>query len=65
MKIAINERCQGHARCAVFAPESFGIDDDGYAFIQEGRDTVSAEDETAVRRAANNCPEGAITVIED
>ena len=65
MRIAMNERCQGHARCIVFAPDTFEIDNEGYAFIKEGREIVSEADAAVVLRAANNCPERAIDVIED
>lgn len=65
MRIAMNERCQGHARCIVFAPDTFEIDNEGYAFIKEGREVVAEADRAVVLRAANNCPERAIDVIED
>lgn len=64
MKVAMNSRCQGHARCIVFAPDTFDIDEEGYAFIKEGRETV-AEGDTAVLLAVNNCPERAIDLIQD
>ncbi len=64
MKVSVNDRCQGHARCIVFAPETFDIDDDGYAFVIPGRETVTAGDE-AVQRAVTNCPEEAIVLGDD
>lgn len=55
-------RCQGHARCWALAPETFGIDDEGYAFILPGRE--GSYDEENVQKAIRNCPERTITVRE-
>ncbi len=34
MKVAIDRnRCAGHGRCYVFAPEVFDSDDDGYGVV--------------------------------
>lgn len=55
-------RCQGHARCWALAPETFGIDDEGYAFILPGRER--SYDEENVQKAIRNCPERTITVRE-
>jgi len=53
-------RCQGHARCWAFAPETFGIDDEGYSYILPGAEgTVDTEN---VRKAIKNCPERAIVI---
>ena len=51
-------RCQGHARCWAIAPETFGIDEEGYGYVLEGRE--GSHDEEAVRKAIKNCPERAI-----
>jgi ferredoxin len=56
-------RCQGHARCLVFAPEVFEFDDEGYAFVPQDRCQVDALSD-AVRKAVANCPERAIQVME-
>ncbi len=53
--------CQGHNRCSLLAPELFGSDEEGYAVLLGGRD-VPAELESAARRAADNCPEYAISI---
>lgn len=55
-------RCQGHARCWAFAPETFGIDEKGYAFVIPGRE--GSYDEENVRKAIKNCPERTISIRE-
>lgn len=57
-------RCQGHARCLVFAPDVFDVDDEGYAFVPGER---SRHDELTpeIEKAVANCPERAILVIEE
>ncbi|MFD5805801.1 MULTISPECIES: ferredoxin [unclassified Streptomyces] len=59
------ELCLGTGVCALIAPEVFDQDDD------EGKVTLidaaprSAADASAARRAANQCPAGAIVVGAD
>lgn len=58
-------RCQGHGRCYSGAPELFDpVDDFGHAEAVGGQiitdDPVVAQ---RVRRAADACPERAITVL--
>lgn len=63
MKVFVDpNRCQGHARCMFFAKDVFEIDDDGYAKVRVGFETVPAELELSVRKACANCPERAISV---
>ena len=63
MRIAIDsERCTGHGRCYVVAPDVCESDDDGYGVVR--RELVPPEHEAVARRAAANCPEDAITVGE-
>ena len=63
MKVAIDrERCQGHGRCYVLAPEVFEPDDDGYGFTIAPE--VPAHLHEAARKGAGNCPEDAITIAE-
>ena len=57
------ERCQGHGRCYVLASAVFESDDDGYGVLVS--ETVTAEFHDAARKGAGNCPEDAITIIED
>jgi ferredoxin len=61
VKVTVDaERCRGHARCALIAPDVFDIDDEGYSTVLCA--VVPTELEEKARRAATNCPEGAITV---
>lgn len=57
------ERCTGHGRCYALAPSVFDADDEGYGTVLAG--DVPAGSEEAARRAAANCPERAITLIDD
>ncbi|AUW57111.1 ferredoxin [Sphingobium sp. SCG-1] len=64
MKIkAHKEKCSGHARCAVVAPNIFDLDDDGYIAI--GEIEVSPENEAMARRGVRACPERALEIIEE
>lgn len=54
------KRCQGHARCWSIAPETFGIDEEGFGFVLPGRG--GSYDEEGVKKAIKNCPERAIKV---
>jgi len=57
------DRCQGHGRCYDLAPTVFGDDEEGYGKVL-GDGVVALEKEDDARRAALNCPEHAITLIE-
>ena len=64
MKLLIDaEMCTGHGRCYVLAPEVFEPDEEGHGVALRGGDVPAGLEEVA-RRAANNCPERAITVEE-
>jgi ferredoxin len=64
MRLTVDvEKCQGHARCFMLCPELFQLDDLGFALPQDRRE-VPVEFERAAQRAADNCPEHAITVEE-
>lgn len=65
MKICVEEeKCQGHNRCFVVAPELFELDDYGYAHaVNDGE--VPPELEEKARLAIQNCPENAILVLEE
>ena len=61
MKVTVDaEQCQGHARCWDICPDVFGLNDEGHAVVLAP--DVPVELEAAVRQAANNCPERAITL---
>ena len=57
------ESCTGHGRCYTLSPEYYECDDDGYCTGPVG--LVPTGLEAAARRGAENCPEGALTIIED
>jgi len=54
------DRCVGHARCNVMAPEVYHIDDDGYCDLTST--VVGAEFERQARAGADACPEQALIV---
>lgn len=57
------ERCQGHGRCYVTAPEVFVPDELGNGEeVGDGRVPVGLE--PRARLAVANCPEQAITIEE-
>ena len=56
-------RCQGHARCFALAPELFELDQFGNGH-ERGDGVVALALEEKVRLAQANCPELAITIIE-
>jgi ferredoxin len=56
-----SEKCQGHNRCSVYAPELFDVDDMGIS-SEHGDGVVPPELIDNARRAVANCPEGAITI---
>ena len=65
MRVRINDgACHGHQMCAIAAPEIFGSDDYGNArLLIEGE--IPVELEAKARRAEGNCPERAISLMED
>lgn len=64
MRVAVDlEICRGHGRCYVICPGVYGEDDEGFCVIAEPEVPESLRDEA--RRAANNCPERAISIIDD
>ena len=63
MKVQVDpECCQGHLRCVFAVPEVFDEDEQGHSVVKEP--DVPAELEERVRRAAENCPERAIDVVD-
>ena len=57
------ERCCGHGRCYALCPEVFAEDDDGYPILSPLPIPQGLADR--VRRAADNCPEAAITILNE
>ncbi len=65
MRIVVDsEKCEGHNRCYSLAPELVDVDDYGYA-TAIGDGNVPKELEDKARLAVDNCPEFAITIVED
>ncbi|MEZ5853627.1 MAG: ferredoxin [Hyphomicrobiaceae bacterium] len=53
------DKCQGHNRCKLIAPELIDIDDFGFAHaVGDGRVPEAHAD--AARKAVRNCPEFAL-----
>jgi ferredoxin len=52
--------CQGHNRCVEICPEVFTVDDMGFA--EATATEVAPELTERVQRAADNCPERAISL---
>jgi len=65
MKIRVNPNlCQGHNRCFSIAPELFAVDDYGLATaVNDGQ--VPAGIEGKAQLAIDNCPEFAVSVVEE
>ena len=60
MRVAIAaDRCQGHNRCCLVAPELFEANDEGNAQVR-GDGVVPAGLEQKARLAVANCPEHAV-----
>jgi len=61
---AIDEdACAAHGDCADLAPEVFEVRDDGFLYVLNEHPGEDLRDK--VRQAANGCPTGAITIVED
>src|ERR1019366_3777184 len=64
MKVVIDyDVCASNAVCMGIAPEVFEVRDDGYLYVLNENPPPELMDK--VRMAANNCPTGAITLVED
>jgi ferredoxin len=57
------ERCQGHGRCFLIAPNLFTFDDLGSGVVLE-EGALSEETLEVARLAQLNCPEHAISIEE-
>jgi ferredoxin len=58
-----HSKCTGNALCAGTAPTVFDVSEDGYVIVLDERPTGDAA--VMARRAAVNCPTGAIALIEE
>ena len=64
MRVSIDhDRCTGHGRCYVLAPELFADDEEGYGQVL-GDGLVAPERVDAARKAAQSCPERAVILDE-
>ena len=64
MRIRLDrETCTGHGRCYVLAPDVYDADDGGYCLPLFER--IPEQLAEQAKRAALNCPEDALTVVED
>ena len=64
MRVRVDhEKCTGHGRCYTLAPDVYESDDEGSCSIPNEEVETSKRD--AARRAALNCPEDAIEILED
>jgi ferredoxin len=62
MRVHVDQdRCQGHSRCYLIAPELFDVDDLGQAH-ELGGGLVPPHLEEKAQLAAANCPEFAIEI---
>jgi ferredoxin len=57
------EACTGHGRCYTLAPEVFDSDDRGYGFVISEELPEHLRDRAAI--GVQNCPEQAISIVED
>jgi len=55
--------CTGHGRCYALAPKVFAPDDAGNGTVLKSV-AETAEERAAATAACQNCPEGAITLVE-
>jgi ferredoxin len=61
MKATVDpDRCEGHARCWEICPTVFTLDEEGHATAMPGDIPAGLENDAA--KAADNCPERAITL---
>jgi len=57
------DRCQGHTRCAMIAPDLFQLDDiDGHSTVTIDGD-VPAGLQAKAAEAVRSCPEQAISIL--
>jgi ferredoxin len=59
-----SDKCQGHGRCYDLAPDVFTDDEEGNGQVI-GDGTITPGNEESARLAVANCPESAISLIEE
>jgi ferredoxin len=66
MKLTVDgNRCTGHGRCYTVAADLLGFDDEGFVTARDRMTDVPGNQIPYAREAADTCPEGAITLLED
>lgn len=65
MKVKVDEKCCGHARCWHVAPEFYVLDDIGYSALRGTTVDVPPQSEDLARRGARSCPDRVIEIIEE
>ena len=64
MRIVVDfDLCESNALCMAAAPEVFEVRDDGFLYVLNEHPGEDLREK--VRQAANGCPTGAITIVED
>jgi ferredoxin len=58
------DACVGHGRCYALAAEVYEPDEDGHCVVLRDGD-VPSDMEAAARKGADNCPEEALSVIQN
>jgi ferredoxin len=55
--------CSGHARCNDKGPDVYGLDEMGYCQLRSEQVPPGLEEQA--HAGAQNCPEGALTIIDE
>ena len=64
MKVVVDfDTCASNVLCMGIVPEVFEVRDDGFLYVLD--EHPGEELREKVRQAANGCPTGAITIVED
>jgi ferredoxin len=59
------DRCTGHGRCYILAPELLDCDDEGFVTLRGQTMDVPDAQLTAARDAVAGCPEQAVELVDD
>ena len=64
MKVVVDfDVCASNAVCMGIVPEVFEVRDDGFLYVLDEHPPETLRDR--LREAVNNCPTGAISLVED
>jgi ferredoxin len=65
MRVKVDgQRCSGQGRCWALAPSVYEPDDGGFNSATGSVIDVAAGEEDAAIEGVDNCPEGALTVVD-